>query len=47
MEAVCGEHVEILEALRLHDPEHVEKAVLQHLENGEKRTLSTVRRLQG
>jgi DNA-binding GntR family transcriptional regulator len=47
MEAVSTEHVEILKALKQHDPDLVETMVRRHLENGEKRTLSTVQRLQG
>jgi DNA-binding GntR family transcriptional regulator len=42
---VCAEHLEILEALRLHDPEKAEVAIRRHLENGEKRTLAAVSRI--
>lgn len=42
---VCTEHLDILETLRLHDPEKAEKAIRYHLENGEKRTLKAVKQI--
>jgi DNA-binding FadR family transcriptional regulator len=38
---VCEEHLEILGALRGGDPDAAEAAVLRHIENSERRTLSS------
>ncbi len=41
MRDVCREHLHILECLKSKDPAKIEKAIFEHLENGEKRTLES------
>ncbi|HOX31485.1 MAG TPA: GntR family transcriptional regulator [Spirochaetales bacterium] len=42
---VCMEHIALLEALKLHDPDRIEQTLRRHLENGARRTLATVKSL--
>jgi len=43
---ITGEHRSILDALRTHDPEKVEKSVMNHLLKAEERTLCALDRLE-
>ncbi len=42
---VSNEHLDILKALKLRDPDLIEKTIRYHLENGERRTIATVEKI--